>query len=80
MTVHGPEAIRLVRAALDNAGVGPDVPDAFIRDLTGRASAVVAGIATREDAITILTLDHDLARPFVTKALDLAVEALTAQE
>jgi len=73
-----PEAYRLVTAALDEAGVGPDVPDAFLIDLTAYALSVARGFSTREGAIDLLVDEHDLARPFVTKALDLAVEALTA--
>jgi hypothetical protein len=79
MTAHGPEALRIVTAALDEAGVGLDVPAAFLVDLTGTALDVIESPGTtREDAIEVLVADHDLARPFVTKALDLAVEALTA--
>jgi len=80
MTAHGPEAIRVVIAALDRAGVGPDVPTEFILDLVGDALGVIAGIITRDATIDALVAAHDLARPFVTKALDLAVEALTATE
>lgn len=71
-------AVDVVRAALDEAGVGPDVGDRFIYAVTLVAANVIEEVYPREEGIDLLVLDHDLARPFVTKALDTAVEALTA--
>lgn len=80
MTAHGPAAVAIVRAALDEAGVGPDLPTGALYDLTGQAYAVRAGWSPRDDAIDLLAATYDLARPFTAKALDVAVEALTATQ
>ena len=44
------------------------------------AAAIVSGEATREGAIYGLAARHDLEPRTATRLLDLAVEALTAQE
>jgi len=79
-TPRGSKAVAVVTAALDAAGVGPDVSDRFRFAVTLTALLVIDGTYVREEAIDLILTEHDLARPFVTKALDLAVEALTATE
>lgn len=69
-----------VRAALEDAGVGPDVGPRLLHALTLVASMVLDDVYPRDEAIDLLVRDHDLARPFITKALDLSVEALTATQ
>lgn len=80
MSVNGPAAVELVELALEAAGVGPDVGPRFLYAVTGVAGNVLEEVYPREEGIDLLAADHDLARPFVTKALDVAVEALTATE
>jgi hypothetical protein len=79
MTAHGPAAIALVRQAYTNAGIttAPSVSTA----VTGIALDVVKGYMDRDSAIaTIAYRLTEQDRRTAAKLLDLAVEALTAQE
>lgn len=77
MTPHGPEATRLVTAALEAAGLELIRPART--NVTGHALRVIEGRSTREEAIDQLErLRRELDRRTIIKALDVAVEALTA--
>lgn len=82
MTHHRPHhtpsaAMRLVSEALAAAGL--DLTRPARTNLTGYALRILDGIATREDAIDRLERQRpELDRRTIIKALDTAVEALTA--
>lgn len=80
MTAHGPRAVDVVRTAL---GATPEAAnDLLVYAVTGVALNVLERVYDREEGIVLLEGDprHQLDHRHAAKCLDLAVEALTAQE
>lgn len=78
MTAHGHEALRIVIRALAEANLS--MPRPVATNVTGHALNVIAGRATREDSIDKLVAVQRIDRQPAAKAIDVAVEALTATQ